>query len=514
MGPKIPTLDQVARIAQELRLNLDPDRVEAFRKMIGGLMPAFARLDQLTEPGLDVRYPRTCGWRPTAQDNPLGAWYWRCEVQGASSGILGGKTVAIKDNVCVAGIPMMNGCAVLEGYVPEVDATIVNRILDAGGQIVGKAVCEALCCSTNANSHTSDTGPVYNPFDLTRSTGGSSSGSAALLAAGEVDMAIGGDQGGSIRIPASWCGVYGLKPTYGLVPYTGVFPLELTLDHVGPMARTVADVALLLEAIAGPDGLDPRQAGGPRAERYSSAIDGEVRGLRVGIVEDGFIFEEPEEDVIEAVNESAQAFARLGCEVQQVAIPFHRDGSAILFGIILGGMTSLVLDGNGLGNNWKGHYVTSMLDAFARGRLTRADDLPESVKLLGMAGKYLQEAYHGRYYAKAQNLARALRAAYDRAFSEHDVLVMPTTPIKAAPLTPADLPLEAWSAQGREIARNTGVFNVTGHPALNVPCAMSAGLPVGMMLIGRIGEDATVLRAAQAFASRVFAPPSPRHRDK
>jgi amidase len=237
MGPKIPTLDQVADIARQLHLNLAPDRLEAFRNMIGLLMPAFARLDQLAEPALEVRYPRTCGWRPAPEDNRLGAWYWRCEIEGARAGILAGKTVAIKDNVCVAGIPMMNGCAVLEGYVPEVDATIVSRILDAGGKIVGKAVCEALCCSSDANSHTSDTGPVFNPYDLTRSTGGSSSGSAALLAAGEVDVAIGGDQGGSIRIPASWCGVYGLKPTYGLVPYTGVFPLELTLDHVGPMAR-------------------------------------------------------------------------------------------------------------------------------------------------------------------------------------------------------------------------------------------------------------------------------------
>ena len=152
---------------------------------------------------------------------------------------------------------MMNGTSTLEGYVPDVDATIVTRILDAGGFILGKAVCESLCFS--GGSHTSDTGPVRNPHNTDYTTGGSSSGSAALVAAGEVDLAIGGDQGGSIRIPASWCGIYGLKPTYGLVPYTGIFPIELTLDHTGPMARSVADVALLLEAIAGPDGLDPRQ---------------------------------------------------------------------------------------------------------------------------------------------------------------------------------------------------------------------------------------------------------------
>src|SRR5207249_7877084 len=159
-------------------------------------------------------------------------------------------------------IPMMNGSAVLEGYVPDVDATLVTRILDAGGEIVGKAVCEHLCFS--GGSHTSDTGPVLNPHDPKRSAGGSSSGSAALVVARECDMAIGGDQGGSSRIPSSYSGAVGLKPTYGLVPYTGVFPIELTLDHTGPIARTAADCALLLEAIAGADGLDPRQSGAVR----------------------------------------------------------------------------------------------------------------------------------------------------------------------------------------------------------------------------------------------------------
>src|SRR5947199_9378368 len=181
---------------------------------------------------------------------------------------------------------MMNGTSVLEGYVPEVDATIVTRILNAGGTILGKAVCESLCFS--GGSHTSDTGPVRNPYDVSRTTGGSSSGSAALVAAGEVDLAIGGDQGGSIRIPSCWCGVYGLKPTYGLVPYTGVFPIELTLDHVGPIARSASDAALLLEAIAGPDGLDPRQPANLRPTAYTQALTGETPGLRLGLVPEGF----------------------------------------------------------------------------------------------------------------------------------------------------------------------------------------------------------------------------------
>src|SRR5205823_6769227 len=195
----------------------------------------------------------------------------------------------------VAGVPMMNGTAVLEGYVPDVDATIVTRILDAAGTIRGKAACESLCFSDG--SHTSDSGPVRNPYDPRRTTGGSSSGSAVLVAAGDVDLAIGGDQGGSIRIPSCWCGVYGLKPTYGLVPYTGVFPIELTLDHTGPIARSAADVALLLEVIAGPDGLDPRQPPGLRTEAYTKRLTGDARGLRIGIVNEGFGWPNSEPDV-------------------------------------------------------------------------------------------------------------------------------------------------------------------------------------------------------------------------
>ncbi|KMO27438.1 amidase family protein, partial [Methylobacterium aquaticum] len=191
------------------------------------------------------------------EENPLGAWYWKSEVKGAETGTLTGKTVALKDNVALAGVPMMNGASTLEGFVPASDATIVTRMLDAGATILGKAVCEHFCLS--GGSHTSDPGPVHNPHRMGYSAGGSSSGSAALVASGAVDLAIGGDQGGSIRIPASYCGIYGMKPTHGLVPYTGVMPIETTIDHTGPMTASVADNALLLEVLAGADGLDPRQ---------------------------------------------------------------------------------------------------------------------------------------------------------------------------------------------------------------------------------------------------------------
>jgi len=503
-----PSLEELARIADQYGFNIPPDRLATFGGLIGHTLGSYARLDELVEPSLPVKYPRQPGFRPTPEDNPLGAWYWKTDIRGAESGPLAGKTVAIKDNVCVAGVPMMNGTAVLEGYVPDVDATIVTRILDAAGTIRGKAVCESLCFS--GGSHTSDSGPVRNPYDPTRTTGGSSSGSAALVAAGEVDLAIGGDQGGSIRIPSCWCGVYGLKPTYGLVPYTGVFPIELTLDHTGPIARSAADVALLLQSIAGPDGLDPRQSARVSADHYTQALTGEVAGLRVGIVQEGFGWGTlSEADVDEAVRDAAQAFERLGCTVRDISIPWHRDGVHVWNGIALEGATALMVAGNSMGTNWKGHYTTSLLDVYARGRLSRAQDLSETVKLTVLLGQYLQEAYHGRYYARAQNLARSLGAAYDAALADVDLLVMPTLPLKATKIPQRTDQLEIYVARALEMIVNTCPFDVTGHPAMNVPCAMSAGLPVGMMLVGRMGMDATVLRAADAFQRGVFSPPAP-----
>src|SRR5713226_1328180 len=301
-----PSIEELRGIARRYFLRISDQDLATYGELMKGTIGSYRRIAQLQEPKLPVKYPRAPGYRPSPEDNPLNAWYWRCSIKGAGSGILKGKRVAIKDNTCVAGVPMMNGSAVLEGYVPDVDATVVTRILDAGGEIVGKAVCEDLCFS--GGSFTSATGPVRNPHNPKYNAGGSSSGSTALVVARECDMAIGGDQGGSIRIPSSYSGAVGLKPTYGLVPYTGVFPIELTLDHTGPIAATTSDVALLLEAIAGEDGLDPRQKD-VKVEAYTQALASDTEGLRIGIVTEGFGWPGlSEPDVDELVEASAQRF--------------------------------------------------------------------------------------------------------------------------------------------------------------------------------------------------------------
>jgi amidase len=391
---------------------------------------------------------------------------------------------------------MMNGASTLQGYVPDVDATVVTRILDAGGTIAGKAHCEYFCLS--GGSHTNATGPVHNPRRQGYSAGGSSSGSAALVAAGEVDMAIGGDQGGSIRIPAAFCGIYGMKPTHGLVPYTGVMPIEVTIDHVGPMTATVADNALLLEVIAGADGLDPRQSPNTRTARYTQAVNEGLAGLRIGVVGEGFGHTNSDPDVDAAVREGAAWFQRLGATVDEVQIPEHLLAPAIWTPIALEGLTALMMKGNGFGTNWQGLYVTSLMQAHAGWR-SRADELSESLKISMLVGEFMGRQGGGRYYAKAQNVRRRIRAAYDTVLTDYDLLLMPTLPLKATPLPPAHAPREEIVERAFEMIPNTAPFDVTGHPAMSLPCGESDGLPIGLMLVGRHFDEASIYRAAGAF---------------
>jgi amidase len=492
-----PTLEQMHDIVDSLHLSMSPGEVAEYLDVLEGTFQAYDRVNQLPDYLPAVRYPRTPGYRPGANENPLNAWAVKTEVRGAAHGPLSGKRIVLKDNICLAGVPMMNGASTLEGYVPDIDATIVTRILDAGGTIIGKAHCEYFCLS--GGSHTSAHGPVHNPFKHGYSAGGSSSGCGALVGAGEVEMAIGGDQGGSIRMPAAYSGCYGMKATHGLVPYTGIMPIEATIDHAGPMTATVADNALLLEVIAGADGLDPRQYD-VQVEKYSytTGVGRGVSGMRIGLVQEGFGWPASEPDVDAKVREAAERLRSAGAIVEPVSIPMHRDGAAIWTPIALEGLVAQMMSGNGMGFNWKGLYTTSLLDAHANWR-ARADELSRTLKISMLAGEYFIKHHRGHFYAKAQNLGRLLRKTYDDALARYDLLMMPTLPLKATPLPPNNAPLALWCQRGFEMLPNTAPFDVTGHPAMQVPCGMSDGLPIGMMLVGKHYAETTIYRAAHAF---------------
>lgn len=497
MSVRRPTLDQMRSIVSGLGMSMGEREMLDYLTLMEANFQAYDIIDAMPDNLPKVKYPRTPGYRPSGAENPMNAWYYKAEVRGATTGPLEGRKVVLKDNVCLAGVPMMNGASTLEGYTPDVDATIVTRILDAGGTIVGKAHCEYFCLS--GGSHTNATGPVHNPYRMGYSASGSSSGCGALVGAGEVEMAIGGDQGGSIRMPASFCGAYGMKPTHGLVPYTGIMPIEPTIDHAGPITGNVRDNALLLEVIAGEDGLDPRQYC-PKVDRYTQAVGMGVSGMRIGIVREGFGRPESEADVDSKVRAAAEKFRALGAMVEEVSIPMHLTGAAIWTPIALEGLTDIMMHGNGFATGWEGLYVTSLLDYHANWR-SRANELSKTLKISMFVGEYMQKHYRGHFYAKAQNLSRLLRKAYDDALSRHDLLLMPTTPMKAQPIPAADDPLAIQVQRAFEMVGNTCPFDASGHPAMSIPCGLSQGLPVGMMLIGKHYAESTIYRAAGAFES-------------
>jgi amidase len=475
------------------QLGMSADDPELYCALVEGNMHAAALVDTVGQDS-GPAIPERDWQRPADADNPLGAWYVKTHIEGPAGGKLSGRTVAVKDTVLLAGVPAMCGTPILEGYTPAEDAEIVTRMLDAGATITGKSVCEAYCFS--GGSHTSATGPVRNPHNPAHTSGGSSSGSGALVAAGEVDMAIGCDQGGSVRIPASNCGIVGLKPTYGLIPYTGILGMNPNIDHTGPMTRTVADNALLLEVLAGADGVDSRQVS-PRVEAYTDALDGGIAGLKVGMVGEGFATEASDPAVDASVRAAAESLAGLGAEVSELSIPLHSQAAGVTFAGIQSLLTSM-FQLNGCLLERPDLVPERYQELHAHWR-ERADELPHNIKIGLLTAQITHNRYGYRYITRGMQKLPLVRAAYDRALEQVDVLVMPTTVTTAAPLPPADAPADVALGAAFGPLANTAAFNSTHHPALSIPCGMLEGLPVGMMLIGRHWEESTLYRVGQAF---------------
>jgi amidase len=494
MSLRPPSIDEIEATAREMGLEIDSADAAAYAQLAAPFLEGLALLESLPDELPSVKYPRTPGVRPTPEENPLGAWYVKTRIEGASEGPLAGRTVALKDNVMLAGVPMSNGTSLLDGYVPPVDATIVTRMLDAGAVIAGKAVCEAFCAS--GGSHTSDSGPVRNPHDPTRTSGGSSSGSGALVAAGEVDMAIGCDQGGSIRIPASYCGIVGLKPTHGLVPYTGILGMDATIDHTGPMTSNVRDNALLLEVIAGADGIDGRQIA-PRTAPYTQALDEGCEGLRIGVLAEGFDVPGCDSTVDQKVRGVAEVLGQLGATVREVSVPVHRSVSAVLVPVFQSAVAT-IFHTDGCGPGREDLFVPSLLDR-QRSWRQRSRELPPTLMTFGLCAEILRRRYGWRYYAKAMNLVRRMRREYDRSLEEVDVLLMPTTPTVAPVLPAPDASIMESVAAAFTPISNTSAFDYTHHPALSLPCGRIDDLPVGAMLVGRAYDETSLYRAAQSF---------------
>ncbi|MEO1308883.1 MAG: amidase, partial [Pseudomonadota bacterium] len=425
-----PTIKEMIDIGAELGAEYTEEDAAFLNEVIAPFVANANEMMKLPDHLPEVKYPRTTGYQPEGDENPFNAWYYKSEIKGAGEGPLSGKTVALKDNVLVAGVPCMNGASMLQQYVPEVDATVVTRLLDAGATILGKTHCEYFCLS--GSSQTTDLAPVQNPHKEGFSAGGSSCGSGALVGGGVVDLSIGGDQGGSIRMPASFCGIVGLKPTHGLVPYTGIMSMETSIDHTGPMTATVADNALMLEAIAGPDGWDARQIN-VVTHPYANSVGEGVAGMKIGVMKEGFGRPESDPEVDAKVKAAAETLAKLGAEVEEISVPMHDEIGVVFMPMIAEGMVRQFTFGAGLGSGRFGFYPRSLIDKYESISL-RANEFPDTVHALSAFGTFVKNKWGGRIYARGQNMRPWFVKRYADVFATYDLLLMPTTPMPAPAL--------------------------------------------------------------------------------
>lgn len=407
------------------------------------------------------------------------------EAEAVDPGLpLAGLVVAVKDNIATRGLRTTAGSRLLENFVPPYEATAVGRLRALGALVLGKTNLDEF--GMGSSTEHSAFFPTKNPFDPHRVPGGSSGGSAAALAADLAPLALGSDTGGSVRQPAAFCGVYGLKPTYGRVSRFGLIAYASSLDQIGPMARSVRDLALLMDAVAGPDPLDATSLDLP--PRFQEALEGPLPPLRLGVVREALAGNSP--GVERALEEALRVFQGLGLSVREVSWPSLPQALAAYYILAPAEASSNLAryDGTLYGRRAEGEEVEGMMEA------TRALFGLE-VKRRVLVGTFvLSSGYYEAYYGRAQAFRRRLKAEAQALFREVDLLLLPTTPHPAFPFGARRDPLAMY----REDLYTVGA-NLTGLPALSFPAGFEGHLPVGLQLLAPWGEDERLLRAALAF---------------
>jgi aspartyl-tRNA(Asn)/glutamyl-tRNA(Gln) amidotransferase subunit A len=409
-------------------------------------------------------------------------------ARGEDPGLLGGVPIAVKDVLSTRGVRTTCASRLLENYVPAYDATAVERLKSAGALIVGKANCDEFAMgSSNENSAF---GPVRNPVALDRVPGGSSGGSAAVVAQGTAVASLGSDTGGSIRQPASFCGVVGVTPTYGRVSRYGLVAFASSLDHVGPFARNVSDAALVLEAIAGRDELDATSAFAP-VDDYQAEMKKPVAGMKIGIPKE--YFEGLEAETGDKIHAGLDVLRKLGCEVKEVSLP-HTPYAISCYYIICTAEASSNLA------RYDGVRYTARAEAATLSEMyskTRGEFFGTECKRRIMLGTYvLSHGYYDAYYLKAQKVRNLIAGDFSKAFEEVDALVAPVSPFPAFKIGEkmAD-PMQMYLS---DIYTITG--DLAGIPCMSVPCGnTAAGLPVGMQIFSGHFKESTMFRLAYAF---------------
>jgi aspartyl-tRNA(Asn)/glutamyl-tRNA(Gln) amidotransferase subunit A len=410
-------------------------------------------------------------------------------ARGEDPGPLGGVPVAVKDVILTKGVRTTCGSRLLAKYIPPYDATAVIRLEQAGAVILGKTNCDEFAMgSSNENSAF---GPVHNPADLERVPGGSSGGSAAAVAQGTAVIALGSDTGGSIRQPASFCGVVGVTPTYGRVSRYGLVAFASSLDHIGPFGRTVRDAARLLGVIAGRDEMDSTSAFAPVPD-YTGTMDGNLRGVKVGLPRE--YFKGLATETGELIYRGVDVFKKLGCEVREISLPATDYAIACYYIICTAEASSNLARYDGVRYTTRSESAESLIDMY---RSTRGEGFGAECKRRIMLGTYVLSAgYYDAYYLKAQKVRTLIARDFAQAFQQVDAIVTPVSPFPAFKLgEKVDDPLEMYLS---DIYTITG--DLAGIPCMSVPCgATAAGLPVGMQILANHFDEPGMFRIADAF---------------
>ena len=490
------TPEEIARLAALDEVKLASGEAEELQPVVAALIAA-------AEAALAVEEPRPSApardwWPPPADENPYNAFVTCCLVEGAAGGLLAGRSVGVKDNISVAGVPTSNGSR-LPPFTPPVDAVVVERILAAGGTIVGKLNMDDFGAA--GTGETSAFGPARNPLNPAYSAGGSSGGSGAAVRSGECDLALAVDQGGSGRIPAAFCGLVAAKGTHGLVPSHGVTHIDHTIDCVTPIARTVRDAALLLEAVAGADDRDPQWVRGAiETASYTEAESAGVEGLLIGIVEESCTTRHCVPAVLDGFERAAAALRVAGASIERFSLPLW-DHALAIFQSYIACLVANMFRSENEGYGHLGEIDPDRIEWFGRVRRDHSVDLAKQVKSWLVADRYLHELSANAVYARLHNLRLRVRRELSAALERYDLLLTPTLPITAPrlPEGPASF-AEIAARTSAMLCFNTAPLNLSGHPALSVPSGADAdGLPTAVQVVGPHWGELQSFRAAFAL---------------
>ena len=409
--------------------------------------------------------------------------------KGIPHGPLDGVPIALKDVLCTRGVRTTCGSKILESFVPPYDATVVTKLREAGAVLLGKTNMDEFAMGSSTEH--SAFKPTRNPWDLSRVPGGSSGGSAAAVAGDLAAATLGTDTGGSVRQPAAFCGVVGLKPTYGRVSRYGLIAFASSLDQIGPLTRDVQDCALVLEAIAGVDRRDSTSVDAP-VPHYAAALTADVRGVKVGVPREYFSAGmDPE--VERAVREAIGALQKLGATTQEISLPTTDYGIAVYYILAPAEASSNLARYDGVKYGLRAPGAHDLIDMHGK---TRAAGFGAEVKRRIMLGTYVLSAgYHEAYYGRAQKVRTLVRRDFAKAFDRVDVIVAPTTPGVAFRHGEREDPLSMYLNDVFTVGGN-----LAGLPGISVRCGFTAaGLPIGLQILGRAFEEAQVLRVAHAY---------------